>query len=499
MALSPSLFAILFVLHIVRPALTQTSNETETLVQEFDVSAVASNFVDRIFSLSTSAPVSNQLHKNLTAQQLLIPTYQLFDDFYELITIRRNRSHRQACNLSPTDSWSKLADQLLQVFQVGKIDNTCFSLIDASVAVRDGDLPKSIMSKARDVLRQGRETLFYAAVKMPLPRNTSWSDSDAPYKLVSAPLRRTGQMCTKENQLAFLRNGEWYLQMKMTNRPTSQYLSDRERNVVMEWVPQSFNHSLHMIQKRLSDEQLENSTTIVNLWGGYGDSIDGEKLNPVVSEAFRRNAVQIDLASDAVTISNIAILSLPMVMNIIPVAFVADLNPVGTLAYVLFTDVISTIPFIVKGVELILSARQRQPVVMGLFGGNVTLGQMEIWSVECTGQVQFRTTGIIFVVVGCAMLVAGVIIELWAWQLMQKRNLLPNNSTNGLQGPFGSVLMNRTTNGLFGARETELQELYLNQAERLENEITQSSRIENIDDAIQQSRNSSTWRKRWRT
>lgn len=177
-----------------------------------------------------------------------------------------------------------------------------------------------------------------------------------------------------------------------------------------------------------------------------------------LARAFRKNINLVDIASDSITISNIAILALPMLMNIIPVSFVADLNGLGMFVYVLVTDVFTTLPFLIKGVELIRSSRPNSKVVMAHSAGTDSLGTFQVWASQCRGRDYFRVTGIIFVLVALTALVLGLALEIWARNIMRRRFIEAGKGK--LHGPFGNAVLKVTSDGLLGTTETGKEAAY---------------------------------------
>lgn len=60
------------------------------------------------------------------------------------------------------------------------------------------------------------------------------------------------------------------MQNKIKSRPPNLLMADFHRHLSMEWVSSTFKHSLHVVLKRLSDDQLEISTAFVTMSGNYG-------------------------------------------------------------------------------------------------------------------------------------------------------------------------------------------------------------------------------------
>lgn len=445
--------------------------------QPFNISDRLPNFDGRLSSLSSSSPVATNIRSNTTAQVSLNETFTYIQRLSNVVEARRAQRHKLACNIDTGVVWVKKVRDRMQFFQIGELNDSCHSAIDVIEAAKDGTLASDYEFSSGELFRNTRLVLFDAISKITLPRNGNWSDPSAPYMLRSQSRTREGQTCSMENIRAIRKNSVWYLRAALTNRPIRVYAPDWDRQILQEWVANSYEQSLTALQPSLTTLQLENTTTFLTMWSGFGSTIqqdDFEDPNSPIAQAFSQNLVDVDLASDAITPSNIAILALPLVMNLVPIAFIADLNTFAMLSYVLVTDLFSTVPFLIKGVELIRSSRPREPVVFSFFAGNETIGEMQAWAVDCRGQERFRAIGIAFVVVAVAALIIGLLLELWANKFMTR--LRANQGRlEKVPGPFGSVAMETTTRGLLGARETKIEREYLREADWWEQEMIRMS------------------------
>ncbi|CAN8066519.1 unnamed protein product, partial [Agarophyton chilense] len=142
----------------------------------------------------------------------------------------------------------------------------------------------------------------------------------------------------------------------------------------------------------------------------YGNIFSADNL--AVNLALERGKHSTELAFDATTTSNIAILALPLAMNVVPVALIADVNTLGMLIYTLLTDVLTAIPLAIKGVEvLLISKRVRHAAVFRITGGNLfnqsteTYKAAELWVAECKPGIDYTTYGIVLLVVALFFMV----------------------------------------------------------------------------------------------
>lgn len=455
-------FALTFALSTLQ-VFAHNSSTCNNLTQIYTVSEEKEkNWVDNVHSISTDSPITRQIRKNKTLQELVNPAFDVFERIASVIDDRRKDNHTDACNLPTNLGWRKRAIKTTRNFQIGFMDETCFTSLNIRDAVESKELPYSDLSTARTIMHEAHTALYKAsfdAVGILARDNKNWSDRNAPYRLADIPQRRSEQTCSIEALSGYRVQGTWYLRSIVTNKPVSQVMPQKFRQFVIEWVPSEGNEALRMIHfnfSREGEECLVNSSTIFNQWAGRGqksaEGYDFESRVTAISAAYRQNLISVDIASDSVTVSNIAILALPMTMNIIPVAFVAELTFLGMFAYVVVTDIFSTVPFFVKGIELIQSSNPREEVVVAFHGGNKTLGSMELFSAVCRGKETFRVTGIVFVVFATFAMFFGVAFEIWAYRLMRHRLATAGPGVK-VRGPFTAgvdeaALLHTYENGL---------------------------------------------------
>lgn len=420
-------------------------------VEDFDFNGVYQN---RHFSLSTESPVLTEIRKNRTAERAVERALTLIQKMDDVVVQRVKNNDSEACNVIYVSRWTNGFRKLTPIWQIGSVEEQCNSRVDAELAVRNNELDPSVARNARKDIVDARSALFWAFQKASeggglLPNDGNWTSPEAPFKLLPTEQVKDGQRCLVDSTSAYFRDGNWYLRAGITNHQMQLFLPDWHRHLVVEFVPRSnVSSSMRMVHKRLSDSRLENSTTVLFLWKGRAfagiTEADDDFSDPIapVSQAFRENLVVIDQASDSITISNIAILALPMIMNFIPVAFIADVTGIGAFLYILFTDILSTVPFLIKGIELIRWSAPRREIVVSFHAGDETLRLCEVWSVRCRGEDLFRTTGIAFIVVALVVLFVGLFLEICAKLYMTRRERAAKKDET-VGGPFGGIIRNR--------------------------------------------------------
>ncbi len=143
--------------------------------------------------------------------------------------------------------------------------------------------------------------------------------------------------------------------------------------------------------------------------------------NQPLSSALLSNALAVDQAQDAMRLSNIAILALPLAFSFIPMALIADVNDFAAFIYVILTDFFAAVPFVVKGIELLRTGTITQYVAETWITGKPNLLVSEAWVASCKPRPEFARTGAIFILIGITTIVSGIALEYLARKYMRKR------------------------------------------------------------------------------
>lgn len=258
----------------------------------------------------------------------------------------------------------------------------------------------------------------------------------------SFPLRRGAridQLCSTERTtglrvLTAPSNPQWYVLNGITNEDITVDLAAWERQYVTEFVgidlsTRKFVDPLLQSVKAagVAGERQNRSSfaTTLEMWSGRVGSSGIFEMPieeaPAVILAVEQMDLDVDQARDAVTPSNVAILALPMIINLIPVSLLADVGTFGLLTYTLLTDIVTTVPFIIKGFELIAMGRREYRDHAAWFRGKSSeqFVLAELWATKCR-ILDVREMGVVFVAVGFAVMLIGVIAEVLARRLRRK-------------------------------------------------------------------------------
>lgn len=225
----------------------------------------------------------------------------------------------------------------------------------------------------------------------------------------------------------------WFVLTGITNANVTTDLADWHRIFVNEYVGVDARGKFHdplpqYVRPAGPGGEKKNRSdyaTTMEMWGGrvglsgiYNMLVDA---SPAVVRAIEKGDRDVDQATDALTPSNTAILALPMIMNVVPISLITEVNALGIFIYVLVTDMLTVVPFIIKGFELIAMGNRRQIVEETWFAGRTTddFVVLELWAAECR-IVRVHRIGVIFVSIGFAVLTLGIAAEFIACRLRHK-------------------------------------------------------------------------------
>ena len=124
-----------------------------------------------------------------------------------------------------------------------------------------------------------------------------------------------------------------------------------------------------------------------------------------------------------------------MLMNLVPGAILEDLKTWAIVLYIIFTDIFSCIPFIIKGIELLIVAKnEKSTFLVADRYGNMREGYIEIFTASCHELTDFHYRGKVFVTVGVIVVIFGVAVELLALHLVKRRKIKRITDVEGIFG-----------------------------------------------------------------
>lgn len=264
-------------------------------------------------------------------------------------------------------------------------------------------------------------------------------DSDVMFRY---PYNLTSRNCMVHPVSAARINESWYLDSRISRSPLNLPLPRDQYRFIEESMsadPNSgFLPPLEQLAKvkRFPNDTLKSNaphlaTTVQSQFPTFSSPSIFVNIplydNVALHEALDLSEKSAQLAADALTPSSVAILILPLLLNFIPLALVAQVETtLGVLIYTLTSNVVTVVPLGVKGVELIHIGRQRHRSVVtwmssALSGKRSTTAGAQLWAAECQSQGYILRTGLFFLIAAVTSLIVGILLEYVSHIVLKRR------------------------------------------------------------------------------
>lgn len=253
----------------------------------------------------------------------------------------------------------------------------------------------------------------------------------------------SSEQCRIYNEGGVKVDNKWYLFTSITNKPMDEYLPLFGRQSLVEMLHVSESDTLTPLrfsaqrrpkpfEKNQTHVWIDNTTTLLR--SGRGGLSLGRFQNlypeeiPSLVAAMAESDLWIQQAQDAMTPSSLAILILPVFLNLIPLALLAQAKTSVMLVYTVMSDVVTVIPLGIKGWELIKIEKERHIAttirITSLRNGTIPkTAAMQIWISECKAKQSVQSLGVAFLTVSVVSLVVGVALEFMAKAYMNRQKL----------------------------------------------------------------------------
>lgn len=359
---------------------------------------------------------------------------------------RRDDSDGSECTLRG-QPWIKEGDAYVKDRNFDKISVMCATRTEHSV---NKTLAFQYLERSADIFQAA------AAEAIKTDKHLSELWNPAPVKpLENLKYKSSDEQKCKLNYLMAIRaRGIWYIAAAATSKGPN---AGGKRLGIVEHVPADINNGnllslpMHLLPFNASgvgNDNRKNYTTRGDWFStAYSVTTGSAQIsgihrmryddNGALQSALDDNMLAVDQAKDAITAANMAILILPLFMSFIPVALIADLSEAATLFYVLLTDVFAAVPFVIKGVELVITGTTEQrSAETWMMGEKNQLQIAETWTANCQPKDEFRKIGVVVIAIGMASIFTGILIEILARRWMSKRRDMGEQPE-----PFGPALL----------------------------------------------------------
>lgn len=396
------------------------------------------NKAERVFWLSSSKPMSRALSKYpavLSSTQTIISHIERVESAIRrnfekgdtrLIDTRLNLCHAfQEANMFV--NYQRRVRNKFESRSLPEADTSCISQL-SGVKVSDDDNSPITTEGLFNALQMRGDTVFNNIDAIQQQVIGNFSNPDFVYAFT---YRTVTQTCILHSVGAIRVDEKWYTNTQITNLPrhhsprlfSRQYITEfirTENGVLTDPLRVSIP-----VRNEDGEERIvrDDTTTYITSVRGEGNPAFVGRLypaeNPAVLEALDSAGFYVQQAKDALAPSNAAILVLPLGLNLVPIALLADVDTITMLFYALLSDILTVIPLFIKGVELILISRQRHfsattritsPVNASASRSAVS----EVWTAECRAKDDFLRPGVLFVVLAMVFMVGGIAAEVVA-------------------------------------------------------------------------------------
>lgn len=406
-------------------------------------SEVSNDFFRQVQGGSKLQPFTTVLKKNDDAAKLYKELGEWFEATSADVRRRRTSSDGSECTLRG-QPWIDEAKNY--------VDDRVIPTITKSCATRT-EHEHSNLTRANNLLIRTYKVLKSVGedvIRTDPILMRKWKNASKVESIHTRNYIKDDQTCSI-NFLAGIRvKGKWYIASALTDKPANQggkrfrtvehVASDLSAALWMRLTEGKRPEKKFLLTPEPNFQEDAYTTTFADLSGASQISrIHRMQMddNRALTNALEENILAVDQANDAITPANLAILILPLFMSFIPVALIADLSEIATFFYVLLTDVFAAVPFVIKGVELVITGTS---VVRSsetwLVGNDDEVQVAETWIAECQPLTHFRNTGIIVIAVGLASILCGILIEHFARAYMNAKRDKGENPE-----PFGPALL----------------------------------------------------------
>lgn len=433
-----------------------------TVSQEFPYYGqnIEYDYTNRVFALSEQQPLRSILRSD---ESFLLGTSVIQGYFAAVEDVTRGREPNGSNQIGlerPCNTNKKHFITLLRPYRLfcnlPIVERSCMSeyIIDENMS-RALNIPLLTLSTAL----RNRSTALYKNSKIitkdilntsPFPAlgktnmANKWSN---PAVGMDFSYESTTLKCKINNGVGFRFGEKWYIQTKLTNHPAEDKVRDFERLNVMEYHRLSDDRSVIDLDDALTmsmeckknlnrNVPIWNTTTTLFLSGGSATPNAFERTFldqiPSVSAAEDLSSHSAQQVSDALAPSSITILILPLLLNIVPLAALSPhtTSTRAAILYTIATDILSVVPLLAKGIELVVLSLQRHTAAAIRISSDVDTQKFsnasvaELWITECSLSIQTRTWGIVFIVFGVTFMTGGIILEWFLRRKYLKRRLV---------------------------------------------------------------------------
>ena len=229
----------------------------------------------------------------------------------------------------------------------------------------------------------------------------------------------------------------WYLRVRFA---IQNHVPEKLRQTIREFptvINGSFSSPIPMCMQVKNDPEERNFGTTElrvakrfrqgrNIWNLSMFGVVDLYENPSLLTALDMFEKFTHLANDALAPSNIAILVLPLFLNLVPIALISNVNTSFMLFYTLLTDILTVILLGIKGAELISIGTSVHRSVAVRISSSIALPRSkaaaaDMWVSECYASGKVRNWGVFFLVLSIVFMIFVIVLEVLAQVHMKRK------------------------------------------------------------------------------
>ncbi len=395
-----------------------------------DVPPIPQGFRERVYSGSRDAPMGSWFNRNLDRSSGIVSLRNHFQAVDE--KLGEALRERSSYGLSPDDTFCNQKMAFAESAFQSKLETLGLPPVPVKTCITE--LKIDLDNDQQDDLWRNRWELI-AASKMAGRAAVSelklihWSDA---YTHANFTYADHIHRCEVLHNVGIRVRGEWGVMISVTQHPISLLREDRRREYQTEYLTfqdgKVGNILLSLPNLDHSGRYVNDTTTTRENWSGKPSASIFRTVkplgdNPALSTLLRSKQEWREQVQDSRTPSNIAILVLSCLIALVPISLFTEASMFIIILYAVATDIISCVPLIIKGVELMHSSSKHSDTVVWAYGPykprESTL-VVESWSAKCTAKNDVRRIGLGLLCAALVFMSVGILIEAWMIQRLKR-------------------------------------------------------------------------------
>lgn len=250
--------------------------------------------------------------------------------------------------------------------------------------------------------------------------------------------------CSLHFTVGYRIDEQWYMAVSYSTHPQNHWVADGKRRIVIEYTRVDGGNDgsklrLEPMKLTLPVKPPENATNKTycvrddattrgvlrsgasSVSGFY--SVSADKIE-VIPDALEKAEITIHHANDALYWSNIAIIALPLVLNLVPASLVSNVKSRRVFIYVVITRVFAALPMLIKGVEIIVISQRVFTSILtrtGVGKSKQDVVGAELWIAKCEVKDNIAVKGVYFIVTAVLSVLLGLLFEFIALRYAKKK------------------------------------------------------------------------------